>query len=406
MTVLVFSEEYTKLTKGMYVVWMTHALGVARDRRVNVLLNREHWALKEAPPLLTANPRITFGSLPFRMPGPALIGGLGARRAPWIWRAARFALHEAANAIASPFVIFYLYRRLRRIRPCALFSHAGGWPAGPLCRWIIYAGALARVPSRVLIIHNYPAKRPGRLWGLMAALPRWLQARGISRCTTAIVTVSDSVRTSLEAQVFKSALLRIHNGIVLSPAGPVGSQSGLNWRPEGPTIGFVGALYPLKGPHVLLDAFRLVDASCELALLGPAEPAYLQDLQRRARLCANKVSFLGFQDDVDSFMSQIDFLVVPSIAFESFGMVILEAMKHRKAVVCSDFGGMKEIVEHGVTGLVVPASDITALARAMMTLLADEPLRRRMGEAGYRRLEKCFSAERMVAQYNELALGR
>ncbi len=152
----------------------------------------------------------------------------------------------------------------------------------------------------------------------------------------------------------------------------------------------------------MLDAFRFVETPCELALLGPADATYLGELQARARRCKNKVTFLGFHDDVDSFMAQIDFLVVPSMAFESFGLVILEAMRHRKAVICTDFGGMKEIVEHGKTGLIVPAGDIRALAGSITDLLADMEATRRMGEEGYRRLEAQFTAERMVSQYDAL----
>ena len=105
---------------------------------------------------------------------------------------------------------------------------------------------------------------------------------------------------------------------------------------------------------------------------------------------------------VDAFMQKIDILVVPSIAYESFGMVILEAMKHKKAVICSDFGGMKEVVETGVTGLVVPAGDDLALANAISILLSDGDLRYRMGSAGYERFNELFTSEKMAFQYEEL----
>ena len=178
----------------------------------------------------------------------------------------------------------------------------------------------------------------------------------------------------------------------------------LEWHPQSAALGFVGALYPLKGPHVLLDAFELVDIPCELALLGPAEVEYKKSLEQQAMRCGNKVTFLGFHQDVDSFMDRIELLVVPSIAYESFGMVILEAMKHRKPVICSDFGGMKEVVEHGVTGLVVPAGDKQALAKAIVALMSDAGVRRQMGEAGSRRLAEHFTSDKMAAQYEQLML--
>ena len=101
-------------------------------------------------------------------------------------------------------------------------------------------------------------------------------------------------------------------------------------------------------------------------------------------------------------MNKIDVLVVPSIAFESFGMVILEAMKCKTPVICSDFGGMKEVVEDGVSGLVVTAGDDLSLANAITRMLSDAELRLKMGEAGYRRLNEFFTSEKMAAQYDDL----
>jgi len=286
-----------------------------------------------------------------------------------------------------------------------------GLQPAPGASSLYFSGETATAPEAALINgtagHALDYDDVGCRGHVSTVLVPAILAEAVRASGTSVVTVSDSVRISLESKVFKSPVVRIYNGIPLSPlvSGTSARHGDFGWHPEGSVVGFVGALYPLKGPHVLLDAFRLVDVPCELALLGPADPEYLNDLRDRARLCANKVSFLGFQDDVDSFMERIDLLVVPSIAFESFGMVILEAMKHRKSVICSDFGGMKEVVENGVTGLVVPAGDVSALSRAMITLLADAEARRQMGEAGYRRLSELFTAEKMVAQYDRLVFG-
>jgi len=401
---LVFSEEYARVTKGLFAVWTNHASAASRKQQIDIVLNRGHWALDEVKAAFRTNTRVAVHCLPFTMPSALLVRAFSAADRSWALRGARFSLGELLNVLLCPLVILYFYRRLRKIRPRAVFSHAGGWPAGPLCRWIIYAAALARIPTRVLIIHNFPKEVGGSVWGLLAGPMRLLRAWSIGRWATFIVTVSDSVKASLESKVFKRPVIRIHNGIQLSAREPalLSRSAHPDWHPAGLTVGFVGALYPLKGPHVLLDAFRFVAAPCELALLGPADPEYLKSLQQRAALCANRVSFLGFHDDVDWFMERIDFLVVPSMAFESFGMVILEAMKHKKPVICSDFGGMKEVVENGVTGLIVPAGDVLALSSAIATLLAEDDARRQMGEAGYRRLNERFTAETMADQYDAL----
>jgi glycosyltransferase involved in cell wall biosynthesis len=402
--ILIFSEEYIKITKGMFVVWVNHVLEVSKRNHVDILLNHEHWAFGEVKEAFQDNKQVTVHNLPFNMPSTLLKRVLTSGNSVCLFRAVIFVLGRILNFALSPLIIFYLIVRLRQIQPSAVFSHNGGWPAGQLCRWIIYAAVLARVTRRIIIIHSHPAKSTSFFWGVLFLPLRFMQARLMDKCATSIVTVSDSVKVALESNVFKSPISRIYNGIQMTQTMH-GSQvccPTLDWHPSALCVGFVGALYFHKGPHVLLDAFRLVTVPCELALLGPPDPHYLQILKQKAQLCANKVSFLGFHQNVDSFMQKIDLLVVPSVAFESFGMVILEAMKQKKSVICSDFGGMKEVVEHGVTGLVVAAGDELALAKAITKLLVDADLRLRMGDAGYWRLNELFTSEKMTAQYYEL----
>jgi len=401
MKILVFSEEYTKITKGMFVVWRNHVSETSQRHTVDVLLNNEHWAVDELAKEFGTNANVSLSQLPFKMPSTLVKTVFGWCNHFWILRAGRYGLGQCLNFIISPLIIIHLSLRLRQIKPSAVFSHNGGWPAGNLCRWIIVAAMLAGVPKRTLIIHNFPYIHKGIVLRTLFWPIRVIQARAMDFCATSIVTVSDSVKASLDNNVFYRSVVRIHNGIPLSVQVPIGLQP-LSWGPTNATVGFVGALSPMKGPHVLLDAFRLVNTPCELALLGPAEPSYLKTLRQKAELCANKVSFLGFQSDVEAFMNKIDVLVVPSIAFESFGMVILEAMKCKTPVICSDFGGMKEVVEDGVSGLVVTAGDDLSLANAITRMLSDAELRLKMGEAGYRRLNEFFTSEKMAAQYDDL----
>lgn len=404
--ILIFSEEYRKITKGLFVVWRNHVNEASKRYFVHAMLNHEHSVHEEAREAFSTNTQVRFHRLPLLLPGAWIRRAFRLDEMFWPLRIMGILLGRFLNLVMSPLVILYLALRLRQFHLGAVFCHNGGWPGSELCRWMIVAAMLVRIPKRIIIIHNYPAKAGHPVSRLLLAPFRIAQARLVDYCATSIVTVSDSVKKTLEGAVFAHPVLRVHNGI--PPLLPAFSRFGmppLEWQPSGVVVGFVGALYPLKGPHVLLDAFKRVEVPCELALLGPADQQYLQSLKQRAQLCTNKVSFLGFHQDVDSFMGKIDVLVVPSIAFESFGMVVLEAMKHKKPVICSDFGGMKEIVADGETGLVVPAGDELALAKAITRVVEDATLRREMGEAGYRRLNALFTSARMAAQYDELCLG-
>jgi glycosyltransferase involved in cell wall biosynthesis len=94
-------------------------------------------------------------------------------------------------------------------------------------------------------------------------------------------------------------------------------------------------------------------------------------------------------------LKSVDLVVMSSVT-EGLGSVILEAMACRRAVVGTRAGGIPEVIEDGVTGLLVPPRDEAALAHALATLLPDVTRRKAMGEAGRRRVESEFSLDALV----------
>ena len=85
-----------------------------------------------------------------------------------------------------------------------------------------------------------------------------------------------------------------------------------------------------------------------------------------------------------------------------FGMVIIEAMLNSNPVICSDFGGMKEVVVNNETGLVVKAGELEPLTAALNRLLNDDLLRIKMGQAGRLRMETMFNSQSMADKYLRL----
>ena len=114
-------------------------------------------------------------------------------------------------------------------------------------------------------------------------------------------------------------------------------------------------------------------------------------------------------DEVDRLLQSADVFVAPSL-YESFGLIFVEAMRWGTPVVGTRVGGIPEIVEDGESGLLVSPGNPAELAGALIALLRDEGRRRRIGEAGRRRVEAEFSAERMaeraVAFYSQAIGGR
>jgi glycosyltransferase involved in cell wall biosynthesis len=114
------------------------------------------------------------------------------------------------------------------------------------------------------------------------------------------------------------------------------------------------------------------------------------------------VRFTGDQDRTAPFLAGADVVVHSSRTPEPFGLVVLEAMLAGRAVVAPAAGGPLEIVEPGVTGLLVPPGDASGLAAAILTLFRDPSLRLRMGAAGRARARGLFSAGAMTRRFEEL----
>jgi glycosyltransferase involved in cell wall biosynthesis len=165
-------------------------------------------------------------------------------------------------------------------------------------------------------------------------------------------------------------------------------------------------LFPRKGIRFLLEAAaqlkpRFPDLKIVLAGDGFERP----ELARLATELGidGDVTFLGWVPNAElpQYYRAAAVSVIPSLE-EGFGIPAAEAMGCEVAVVASDAGGLPEVVEDGVTGLVVPRGDSAALARAIGALLADPQRRRAMGQAGRARALRLFDWDRTAQQFEEL----
>src|SRR5262249_23058743 len=171
--------------------------------------------------------------------------------------------------------------------------------------------------------------------------------------------------------------------------------------PDGaPVVGNVAALTGHKDHATLLDAAQVVlrrrpDARFVIAGEGPRR----RELEARARErgVAGRVVFAGFRRDVDRLLPAFSVFCLSS-HLEGLGTTLLDAMAFGLAVVATAAGGVPEAVEHGVTGLVVPVRRPDALAQALLDVLEDGDLRRRLGAAGRARFLERFTADRMVEE--------
>ena len=170
-------------------------------------------------------------------------------------------------------------------------------------------------------------------------------------------------------------------------------------------IACVANLIHYKGHLNLIDAMAEVAAaypSSRLLLIG-RDGGMEPEIRRRieARGLRDRVALLGLQPCVRLVYGAADLSVLPSDE-EGFSNVILEAMEAGKAIVATKVGGVPEAISDGVDGLLVTPKDSGALAEAMLKLLRDDDLRKRLGEAARRRARQEFSLDAMFAAYEKL----
>ncbi len=174
---------------------------------------------------------------------------------------------------------------------------------------------------------------------------------------------------------------------------------------EGPwRLGVIGRPSPLKGHEVAIRALhQLVSRglSVRLVLVGAAtEPPtkLMQRLEQLARTLdvSRSIEWLPIQREIPACLASLDAILVPSTYPESFGRSVIEAQAVGVPVIASRIGALGEIVEDGVTGVLVPPRDPSALARAIERLLGDEALRQRCSDQARRRVEERYSLDQMV----------
>jgi glycosyltransferase involved in cell wall biosynthesis len=226
-----------------------------------------------------------------------------------------------------------------------------------------------------------------------------------------IVAISQFVADSIVAAGYPRDRIQIvHNALDVTDWDP--SIDGASVREElglpqdAPVVGIISRLFRWKGHAQLVDALALVKETIpnvKLVIVGEDDPradpgsgsfrAQLEQQVERLGLQDN-VLFTGFRTDIPRMVAALDVFAHPSWE-EPFGMVFLEAMAMKKPVVCWDSGGAPEVIQHGITGLLVERGSIPGLAEALTKLLGDPDLRRRLGQAGRERAAQVFSPQRM-----------
>ena len=182
-------------------------------------------------------------------------------------------------------------------------------------------------------------------------------------------------------------------------------------EPGSKIVGVVARLEPEKGHPTLLEAWPAVLRAVPdayLLVVGEGSRRDALEAQARELRIAHRIVFTGRRDDVPAVTAALDVAVLPSYR-EAQGLSILEALALSRPVVASNVGGIPEMIEDGVTGVLVQPHDAPALAAAIVRLLTDHPYADMLGRAGHDLVHDRFCIELMVSAtatiYDEGARG-
>ncbi len=307
-----------------------------------------------------------------------------------------------AHSLVSPAPLRALARRLRALRPAIVQSHGArtNFHARLACR-------LAGVPRHVSTVHNslydYPVGAARRAVYVLAD-------RMTAPLSAVIVCVAQSLARDLveRSRVPAHRVVVIPNGVDLARFDP-GAVDGRAVRRElglgdGPVVGIVGRMTPQKCHADFVAAFEVARQRAPAAralIVGDGPLRGEIDADVRARGLAGACVFAGVRDDIPECLAAMSVVALSSVS-EGFPFTVLEALAMARPLAATAVNGVAEIVEDGVSGLLVPRRRPELLGAALATLLEDPVRAAALATAGRERVEAHYALTEMIARLTRL----
>ncbi len=227
-----------------------------------------------------------------------------------------------------------------------------------------------------------------------------------------IITVSNDIEQRLQKNLPPSRLITIHNAIDPQAIKPAKTTDAIrrefNIDNNTPLIGSTGRMVPVKAYDLFLKMAQVIlenrpDVRFMLVGDGPLRQS-LQELSVRLKI-ADKVIFAGFRDDIMDVMNAFDIFVISSY-HEGVPMALLEVMSLKKAIISTAVGGIVEVIEDGVSGLLVKPNSVVALAEVCIEVLNNSELKSTLEDGARTRIEEEFNidgqSKKILELYREL----
>jgi glycosyltransferase involved in cell wall biosynthesis len=382
---VIFSEEYTKTSIGMYNVWTSLMEGLEKRHHLDIkaVLNKEHWDQ-------------IYPKFNFTKPSNYLRGLFLEYDHIYLVKITRYLIGLILDTMYSPVLIILVFKKLSTINPSILIAHNGGWPGGQITKYVLVAAKLLSVQKLILVIHNYTnSYLPNPIFYVQRKLLKFL----IKRIDPIIVTVSNDLKSHIDQELNVNSIM-IWNGI--SVGDPSKFNLGLNNSLSNKSfsvVGFVATFIESKGSLFLRDVINSIVTPCYVVIVGNYREKDKKEFMESINNSKCEIIFYGFADEMSNIYGYFDIFINCSQSLESFGLTACEAMRYKIPVICTNSGGMQEVVLNNVTGYIVEQSNYKDFAQKIDLLLNDPSQRQQMGKMGYLRYSTKFTSEVMTNSY-------
>jgi glycosyltransferase involved in cell wall biosynthesis len=283
----------------------------------------------------------------------------------------------------------------------------------PFYDWQLVAGTLG---TGCRLIYSDQVSRTGHPRGGLHAIPRLIKHRLLLTQIHAIIADAQYVRHCQIKDLFTKPgkIPVVYNGVNLARFGGIDDEAKARFReqlgldPSTRVVLTIAQCIWEKGINYLIDAAKEVVCKCpdtRFFVVGDGPQRSVFEQQVAGLGLQDHFVFTGTRVDTELFLAVSDIFVLLSVWEEAFAFSLLEAMASRCPVVATRIGAIPESILDGETGLLVPPRDAGATATALLKLLEEEELRKRMGQMGRERVENHFSLKQWVDKTIDLYLG-
>ncbi len=288
------------------------------------------------------------------------------------------------------FNLFYIYKIYKKYKFSRVFIHSGGWPIIGNCFLNIIISRLLNIKT-FLIIHNYPNQKVNN--NILFKIQKLI----ILYFNLNYITVSDSCKNILSSYLNK----RIS---VINNSTDKIEFSYIKKKNKYFKIIYVGEISKRKGLDTLFNSLKKITIKISVEIIGSGEKTYESYIKRMYKNLKHEVKFTKYSNNPKKTIYQSDLLILPSVSYESFGLVLIEAMSCKTAILASKSGGISNVLKNGYDSLLFKPNNPNDLYSCLIKIISNKNLRKRIAYNGYRKFLHNFQTSHMVSKYKALGL--